>query len=134
MAKKLWTRPVLVILAVAGQIGCGGTPREEPGAFLASHGDLATTLLDLGHIIAIDRLYQSGDRVLSVGGFLPFRTSRWILWDRVTRTQLCDGVVSRTDTAQLTSSTVLVQSADTLEFRSAVDCHTSASVRFDSTT
>lgn len=86
MAKKVWTAALFAILAMAGRVGGGETSRGERGAFLASDGNLATTLLDLGHINEIQGLDQSGDRVLSVG------EDRWILWNRATRTQVCDGV------------------------------------------
>ncbi|SRR5713226_2582626 len=83
---------------------------------LAPAGGTPTALVDLGHVDGIFGLDQSGDRVLSKA------QSRWILWDRIMRTQISSGDLPRNGNARLAGSTLLLQlPPTTVEVRSAID-------------
>lgn len=84
----------------------------------------AQGLIDIGHFIALQRLIQSGDRVLSQDRV----NDRWILWDTTTLTAVTSGLSSSSNYVGIAGNLVVIQTATGLNLRSATTGQLQATV------
>jgi hypothetical protein len=90
---------------------------DRPSCAIPSNNEL----IDLGHVVEVDQIERSGDRMVSVsfwgGEGQALYSGRWILWDAATGLRVAHGVGA--DTVALAGSTLAVQLDNRIALRSS---------------